>query len=220
MNSSDSGAEVPVSLTIDEIMEFGHRANERLRAIQNGAAADYDPLKESEIKEMEDWPGMWSYKQFNVNPRGRGTAQGTFGTERPGFGSAVFMYHSPTDYGPVWSDISVTLVYRMQEGRARRFALPGEPPKWWFGPVHTRADLAFVKRFQLRNQVRPTLYFNVKNLFNQRDLQPRPGVDWWKNGLDQPRPDSGKYKQFGDTGELSRYAGFPREIELGVMVSF
>ena len=110
---------MPVPLTNDEIMEFGHRANERLRAIQNGAAADYDPLKESEIKEMEDWPGMWSYKQFNVNPRGRGTAQGTFGTERPGFGSAVFMYHSPTDYGPVWSDISVTLVYRMQEGRGQ-----------------------------------------------------------------------------------------------------
>ncbi len=220
VNSSDSGAEVPVLLTADEIQEFGHRANERLRAIQNGVAADYDPLKESEIKEMEDWPGMWSYKQFNVNPRGRNTAQGTFGTERPGFGSVVFMYHSPTDYGPVWGDISVTMVYRMQEGRARRFALPGEPPKWWFGPMHTRTDLAFVKRFQIRNQVRPTLYFNVRNLFNQRDLQPRPAVDWWKNGLDRPRPDSGKYKQFGDTGELSRYAGFPREIELGVMVSF
>ena len=220
VDASDSGAEVPVPLTVDERKEFGHRANERLRAIQSGAAADYDPLKETEITQMKDWPGMWAYTQFNVRSRGRGTAQGTFGADRPGFGSVAFIYQSPSHYGPVWGNISATLVYRMQEGRARSFALPGEPPKWRFGPIHTRTDLAVVKRFVLQSQVRPTFYFNIRNLFNQRDLQPRPGVDWWKNGLDRPKPDNGKYKQFGDTGELSRHAGFPREIEVGVMVTF
>ena len=221
VDGNDSGGEVPDPLTVDEIKEFGHRANERLRSIQNGTAADYDPLKESEIKPMEDWPGMWAYTQYNVAPRNPSTAQGTFGAERPSFGSVSLVYQSPTDYGHLLGDISVTMVYRLQEGRARRFALPGEAPKDWFGPVHTRTDLAFVKQFNLSNQmVHPTLYVNVRNLFNQRDLQPRPGTDWWKNGLELPRPDSATYQQFGDTGELTRYTGFPREVEVGIRLAF
>ena len=163
---------------------------------------------------------MWAYTQANVTSRFRGSVQGTFGTDRPGFGTAVVTYHSPTEYGLVWGDINITMIYRYQEGRIRSFGLSGEPPKDRTGPAHTRTDLSFVKSFHLNNGVSPRSYFNVKNLYNQRDIDPRPDVDWWTNGLSLPRPDSAKYNNFGDTNELSRYTGFPREIEVGLMVSF
>ena len=71
------------------------------------------------------------------------------------------------------------------------------------GPFSTRTDLLFEKLFSVRGETTTSLFVNVANLFNQRDLSQLSslafnGSDYTSMGLDRPRPDDKNYLKWGD----------------------
>jgi hypothetical protein len=87
--------------------------------------------------------------------------------------------------------------------------------------------MSFEKIVFQKNNSKATLYIQISNLFNQRDVRgdgsfssiygPGEFIRW---GMETPRPDNKQYQDYGDFYGNTRYHGSPREIQVGIRTSF
>ena len=113
------------------------------------------------------------------------------------------------------------MIYKMATGSPFPYSPPARPLEWRNGPLYTRTDLSFEKIFIQKGNYLATVFVQISNLFNQRDVRGggyEPEFIRW--GLDKPRPDNEQYIEFGDFDVYSRYHGSPREIKVGIRSSF
>ena len=89
-------------------------------------------------------------------------------------------------------------------------------------PVTTVTDVSAEKDFNIGETALATAFVEVRNFFGQRD-DLSTGFRTIQYGLSLPPPGDGKFDQFGDTNELTRYndgLGRPRSIVLGARFKF
>ncbi len=248
----------PVFLSEAEKRNLGHKANERIRSLQNGTAGDFDPSQSTppELVVDEDYGKIYLWQALKKVNRASGIqqGQGTIGSDRHSTGSVQFFFSTPPDFGPktgklsLLGNIRANLVYRIRSGRAYGYTPPtvigtrleggqsrsvatheitfeGQEAETRSGPFSTRTDLLFEKLFSVRGETTTSLFVNVANLFNQRDLSQLSslafnGSDYTSMGVDRPRPDDKNYLKWGDDYQTIRYEGQPRQVEVGFRVSF
>jgi|TARA_B100001079_G_C16411079_1_gene516527 outer membrane receptor protein involved in Fe transport len=139
------------------------------------------------------------------------------------YGKAQLFLVTPTNLGPwgIFGDITINMIYKMATGSPFAYSPPSRPLEWRNGPLYTRTDLSLEKIFIKKGNYLATLFVQVSNLFNQRDVRGGGSVpEYIRWGLDKPRPDNAQYIEFGDFDVYSRYHGAPREIKIGLRSSF
>lgn len=139
------------------------------------------------------------------------------------YGKAQLFLVTPSNLGPwgIFGDITINMIYKMATGSPFPYSPPARPLEWRNGPLYTRTDLSFEKIFIQKGNYLATVFVQISNLFNQRDVRGggyEPEFIRW--GLDKPRPDNEQYIEFGDFDVYSRYHGSPREIKVGIRSSF
>ena len=94
------------------------------------------------------------------------------GIDRRSFGSMMFLFATPSDYGPMGGqalgNLRMNLVYRLYTGTRFTYSV-GNVESFRYGPMHTRMDLNAEKMFGSASGTNVTLAIEVYNLFNQRD---------------------------------------------------
>ena len=90
-----------------------------------------------------------------------------------------------------------------------------------YRPIRTWTDLQVEKTLASSGPRDAVAYIEVLNLFNQQDSRiPFSYTDYVRWGMNTPRPDDADYEEYGDYNELTRYLGRPREVAVGLRVSF
>lgn len=228
----NGGVEQPVLLTVDQIKDIGHKANEALRAAQASpaVASSYvygwpynPPVKAWEqpwlsSEERAAAEGLWI--MFGHNPN----AGGQLG--RRSQGSLQVLFSSPPDFGrgrkvagsTFLGSINANLIYRIYSGSPFSYLTVGGTSADARGPLHTAVDLNVQKGFRFGG-LNAELFVEVFNLFNQKDpLASGSDYMWW--GLQAPRPDDANYLQYGDSQDRTRYIDNPRISHVGVRFHF
>ncbi|OGG46059.1 MAG: hypothetical protein A3F84_01950 [Candidatus Handelsmanbacteria bacterium RIFCSPLOWO2_12_FULL_64_10] len=237
-----TGLEEPVPLTTAQVQALGHRANEKIRSIQNGTALDWDPLKDEPLKPIKHWPDMWAFYEKNASRQAASSVslpESYWGVQprREGWGKISFTYTSPHSYGAWLGDVNINLFYQLKGGViGGGYNLPNETSaKELAGPIDTRTDLAIEKRWpKAFGGVEVAFLVNVLNLFNQKAGP--GGNNWYRYGLQTPPIDDPNYSFYRqpqnanvnpkytgkhtDFSDFTRYTNFPRRIELGLKVVF
>ena len=86
--------------------------------------------------------------------------------------------------------------------------------------MDSRTDLAIEKTFNVTGRVQPTLFADVRNVFNQKDRTSPSNRNLWSYiGLDGPTPDDKNYLNYGDSRDRS-YAHSPRLAQFGLRVNW
>jgi hypothetical protein len=84
--------------------------------------------------------------------------------------------------------------------------------------MDTITDISVEKAFNTAGRVRPSLFLEVRNLFNQKD-DAATGEDYMRWGLQMARPNDPNYPTYGDVGDRN-FIRAPRRIQLGVRTTF
>ena len=143
------------------------------------------------------------------------------------FGKATFVFVTPPnwDFGPKWlgqilSNITLNYIYKMSTGTEYYFQpINTNRKESRTLPIYTNTDLSISKTINTIFDI--TLYVNIMNLFNQRDARyVNDRNEYTKNGLITAKPYNKNYIKYGDTDELWRYYGSPRNIFIGARIMF
>jgi hypothetical protein len=229
-----NGVEQPVPLTVDQIKDLGHKANNALRAAQMDAAvaASYvygffvnkNPVVKAweqsglSSEERAAAEGLWIIHGHNPN------AGGQLG--RRSQGSLQVFFSSPSDFGPgpkvaggtPLGGINANLIYRIYSGSPFTYLTIAGKSEQARGPLHTMADLHVQKSFRFGG-LNADLFLEIFNLFNQKDpVSSAPEYMWW--GLLKPPPDDANYQLYGDFQDRTRYLDSPRVSHVGIRFRF
>ncbi len=162
--------------------------------------------------------GLYS---FNIGNYSIPSLEG--GLDRRNSASVQFIYSTPADYAiRVLAGVRATMVWQMQSGTAYNYSPPSGPQERRNGPPATNTDASFEKDFIFGEHKTATVFLEVRNVWGQRD-DTTTGFNWVQYGLQLPPPGDGKYDQFGDINELTRYnggLGRPRDIVFGARFNF
>lgn len=134
-------------------------------------------------------------------------------------GKAQLYLTTPQNFGPLGllGGINLTMIYRMATGAPYLYSPLGRKAEWRHAPLYYRIDLSFDKTFASFAGVKPTLFFDIRNLFNQK-LVSSTSSDYIRWGLHAPRPDNEEFLKYGDFTQHS-YAGSPRFVRMGLRLS-
>ena len=220
----EDGTAIAIPLTVKERQEFSHSAEAGIR---------------SRMNQMRDNP----WRSFGKIPElshaaiyiGYGSLGGSvYGPMAPGarekatvLGQAnvQFVLNTPPDLdlGPrflSWlvSDLSANVLWKMRTGERINWTTPGFERRRSRGPVRATTDLSLGKVFSRKGRVRPSLFLEVRNLFNDK-IDATSGTDYMRWGLQMGRPNSKDYVDYGDMDDRSYYDS-PRQTSLGIRVLF
>ena len=214
-NTNDDGSETPRPLApVFLATQYASKANtfiDSLRAL----GMDVLEVGNSGLHYVEFWGGTEEEPKPDADIRNYGKAQ--------------LFISTPDKFGPMglFGNITANIIYRMSTGNPFEYSPVGGASEWRNGPLTTRTDMSFEKVFLQKNGSRATLYIQITNLFNQRDVRgdgdfssiygPGEFIRW---GMETPRPDNKQYQDYGDSYANSRYHGSPREIQVGIRTSF
>jgi hypothetical protein len=214
------GSETPVPLTEAEIRTLGAQANAIVRAwrAQTGQPASTGYYSEPRLINKA---GIW------VTASGYGAEPAPKNYDRRNQLSVQFFYATPPGYGPriggarPFGGLRASAVYRLLGGRPFQYYPPRGQYEWKVEPPISRTDLHVEKDFGGVGGVRPALFLEVSNLFNERNSTARySDFSYVQYGLKEPAPDDPDYLKYGDVGEWSRYNYNPRRIDVGLTVKF
>jgi outer membrane receptor protein involved in Fe transport len=221
-----TGAEIPIVPNQADIEEWGHKNQEWLRNYKKNSEGNpigtgyWEPL-ELLADEAGD-AGLW-----NVIFGYSGDVHAPKGGDQRHIGSLSLTFASPEqwDLGPKWfgwllSDLHGNLVYTLQTGNVHWYQPPRGARVLRDGPMRTNTDLSVEKRF-IAGRLQPAVFVEISNLFNQEDVKSNyNGTRYTLYGLEVPEPTDETYQQYGDVDDWRRYAGRPREVDIGVRLTF
>ncbi len=228
----ENGVEVPVPLTVEQIREIGHTANNAIKSIArrdgNPGGRGYEQTRmtarEYGLIGLDDF----ELDHIHVWARGYQTGLNADGGNIRNQGSVQFLYLTPGDYGPDFkvfgskflANWRVNILWRMQNTGSFWYTPPNSGRERRLRPIRTWTDFAIEKRFPFglgRGDV--SLFLEVRNLFNQKDDSSFNTTDWTNWGLHTARPDNSHFLLYGDTADRSFY-NHPRRTEMGLRVQF
>jgi len=215
------GSEVPVPLTPAEITDISAKAEANLQAWQDkagtpgpGAGPYQAPIKTNDN-------GIWTAAAGQVF-----SAEPTSNQRRNQLSLQVY-YATPLVYGPRMGEIypfgglRLSMVYQLISGNPFEYLPPTGPREFRASSPVMKSDLYAAKDFRAFGNLRPTLFVEVSNLFNEKSSDSRDSdFTFIQYGLKLPPPDDVNYLQFGDPDEVSRYEYNPREVEIGLEIKF
>jgi len=228
--ASPTGREIPVKMTTADIRKYGAQA----QGLLDGARTT---LPDTPVGSVGVWDGVYPMAG-DIGQRGvytitlgylNGPAPKT--GDRRSFGSITLLLSLPDKFkfGPKFasdllSNIRATLINRFETGALSQYTPPGAASgalaTWRELGMDTRTDLAVEKTFHARGRLQPTVFIDIRNLFNQRDrVTPPSSTDYLFYGFDQPRPDDPNYLKYGDINDRN-YAHFPRRWNVGMRVNW
>ena len=197
-----------------------------LAALADDIARGYKKLADNKVPKFSGFweqpvvivPGLYA---FNVGSYSIPSLDG--GLDRRNFASIQLLFSSPPDYHIVpLAGLRATLIWQMQTGSPWNYSPPIGPAQRRNRPVTTVADVSAEKDFNIGETALATAFVEVRNFFGQRD-DLSTGFRTIQYGLLLPPPGDGKFDQFGDIAELTRYndgLGRPRSIVLGARFKF
>ncbi len=223
-----SGREVPVPMTEQQIVDQG-------KQVQGRYNSELDCCQAGSYSGVTNWEGLLP----TPGPPGvNGLKVQVGGTSRvemmpkPGdrrnFGSAVFLASLPDKFqfgppflGRLLSNVRMNLVTRIQTGTLFRYTPPqGGEQSWRELAMDSRTDLALEKTFNVNRRVQPTVFLDVRNLFNQQDrTNPTSSSDYTYFGIVGSKPDNPIYLSYGDARDRI-YAHTPRLTHIGVRLAW
>ena len=213
------GSETPVPLTPAEVVSLGEAADGILAHWRDDmAGTPYAEGYYSDPRQVNS-AGLWVV----------GTSVGSEGAPRlhgrRNQLSLQFFYATPMDYGPrlgrihPFGGLKMSTVYRVFSGNPFEYTPPDGPSEWQFESPSMRTDLHLQKDFPKLGGIRPALFVEVTNLFNEKNDEEND-FQFVQYGMKGSTPDSPDYLNYGDTGEWSRYRWDPRLIQVGLTLSF
>lgn len=228
---SPTGREIPRKMTEADIRRYGAQAQ-----------ADLDNARKAYLKdaplgstELGLWDGVYPMAG-EIGKKGVYTVTGGYSEDnrspRPGdrrsFGSLALLLSLPDDFRPgpaflgsLLRGLRATLINRFETGALTLYSSPqGGASRWLELKMDTRTDLSVEKTFRPKARVQPTLFVDIRNLFNQQDRTSPPAVtDYFFYGFEDPRPDDAAYLKYGDINDRN-YAHFPRRWNVGIRVNW
>jgi len=215
------GAERPVPLTSEQVADISAQAEanlvawtERAGAQGPGAGPWQPPIKTNDN-------GLWTASNGQVF-----SAEPTGGQRRNQL-SLQFYYATPMGYGPKMGAVyplgglRVSMIYRIFSGEPFEYVPPIGPREFRVGAPAMKTDLYAAKDFKAIGNLRPTLFVEVSNLFNEKSTESRNSdFTYVQYGLRLPPPDDTEYLLYGDPREATRYTYNPREVEIGLEIQF
>jgi hypothetical protein len=228
---SPAGREIPRKMTGADIQKYGAQAQANLDNARKSQAKD-TPLG---VSGQALWDGVYPMAG-EIGRKGVYTVTGGWSADnrdpRPGarrsFGSLTLLLSLPDDLrlgpaflGSLLRGLRATLINRFETGVITRYVSPlGGQPTWRELKMDTRTDLSVEKTFRPRARLQPTLFVDIRNLFNQQDRTSPPAVtDYFFYGLEDPRPDDAAYLRYGDINDRN-YAHFPRRWNVGMRINW
>jgi hypothetical protein len=148
--------------------------------------------------------------------------------DRRNFGSFSLLASFPDDFefghafvGTVLKNLRLNVTSRIQTGGIFTYAPPQGGNRYYRDlAMDSRTDLAIEKTFNVTGRVQPTLFADVRNVFNQKDRTSPTNRNLWSYiGLDGPTPDDKNYLNYGDSRDRS-YAHTPRLAQFGLRVNW
>jgi outer membrane receptor protein involved in Fe transport len=221
------GSEIPIPLT-KAYFTVNNGANRKAQEIATwrGQATGNPYLDVGFIPGFEDKAIYW--RVASTGGKDFGPLTTTRASEKVGgrLGQANFQFivstPSGVQFGPKFlgwlaSDLHANLLYRVRTGPSFQWTAPDGKSLRDRGPMDTIVDLSIDKAFNAAGRVKPSVFVEVRNLFNQQD-DADTSDDWMRWGLQLPRPNNTDFLQYGDP-DLS-YVRAPRQTNLGVRFSF
>lgn len=215
------GSEVPVLPTAAEIATLSAQAEANLAAwtAQAGSQGPGVGPWQPPIKTNDN--GIWTAAAGQVF-----SSEPTDG-QRQNQLSLQFYYASPLETGPQLGSIHplgglrVSLIYRLISGTPFEYTPPTGPREFRSARPIMKSDLYAAKDFRMFGNIRPTLFLEVNNVFNEKSSDDRySDFTYIQYGLQLPPPDDADYLLYGDPNETTRYSYDPREIEIGLQLKF
>ena len=215
------GSERPVPLTSEQVADISAKAEanivtwtERAGSPGPGQGPYLPPIKTNDN-------GIWiaaSGETFSTKP--------TSGQRRNQLSLQLY-YATPMAYGPKMGAINpfgglrASLIYRIFSGEPFEYVPPVGPREFRTGATVMKTDLYAAKDFRAVGKLRPTLFVEVSNLFNEKSTESRHlDFTYVQYGLRLPPPDDTEYLLYGDPREATRYRYNPREVEIGLEIQF
>ena len=224
------GSEAPRRLTGDDLVKFaqqgqsffnGARAKggqlgtgvwDGLRPVDNPALGNCGPNCSVQIN-------SGSYTTLFFRPKSG---------DRRNFGSFSLLASFPDDFefghsfvGTVLKNLRMNVTSRIQTGGIFNYAPPEGGNRYYRDlALDSRTDLAVEKTFNVTGRVQPTLFADIRNIFNQKDrTSPSNRNLWTYIGLDGPTPDDKNYLNYGDSRDRT-YAHSPRLAQFGLRINW
>ena len=116
------------------------------------------------------------------------------------------------------SDLSANMLWKLRTGGRVRWTPPGQERRIDHNSIDATTDLSVEKVFNAKGRVRPSLFVEVRNLFEDK-IDTANGTDYMRWGLMMARPDNADYLNYGDFRDRSYYAR-PRQTNIGLRVIF
>ena len=215
------GSERPVPLTSEQVSDISSKAEANIVAWteQAGAQGPGAGPWQPPIKTNEN--GIWTASNGQVF-----SAEPTGGQRRNQLSLQLY-YATPMAYGPKMGAINpfgglrVSMIYRIFSGEPFEYVPPIGPREFRTGATAMKTDLYAAKDFRVIGNVRPTLFVEVSNLFNEKSTESRNSdFTYIQYGQRLPPPDDTEYLLYGDPNEATRYEYNPREVEIGLEIQF
>ena len=215
------GSERPVPLTSEQVADISAKAEanivswtEQAGSPGPGAGPWQPPIKTNDN-------GIWTASNGQVF-----SSEPTGGQRRNQLSLQLY-YATPMAYGPKMGAINpfgglrVSMIYRIFSGEPFEYVPPIGPREFRTGATAMKTDLYAAKDFRAIGNLRPTLFVEVSNLFNERSTESRDSdFTYIQYGLRLPPPDDTEYLLYGDPREATRYRYHPREVEIGLEIQF
>jgi hypothetical protein len=219
------GAGIAIPLTEKEKEEFSQSANNSVRSLLN-SRRDNPQRFYGKMPEFEDDAIFIDYRSLGGNRYG---PMGAWAGQKSGWilaqANVQFVMNTPSDvrFGPRWmswmaSDLSANMLWKMRSGGRVRWTPPGQERRVDHRSIDATTDLSVEKVFNAKGRVRPALFVEVRNLFEDK-IDTANNTDYMRWGLMMARPDNADFIQYGDFRDRS-YFKRPRQTNIGLRVIF
>jgi len=228
-----NGKEIPRLMDTAAIQKYGNLGSNQVRSylMSYGSAADNrreifgtgisDGLRPAEGPAGAAGVQIYTagYSTFFPSPQSG---------DRRNFGSMSLLVSLPDNFkfgppvlGNLLSNMRMTLITRLETGSTFSYApVQGGSSYYRSLPMDSRTDLAMEKTFNSKGRLQPTIFLDIRNLFNQKDRNsPTNASDWTYYGIDLPRPTDTNYATYGDPRDRT-YAGTPRQVQMGLRMNW
>lgn len=232
-DADPSGREIPRVMDDASIRIYGAKG----QAAVNGALAAYG--RDGDNRKTLLGTGVWDGLRKAEGPIGEqgvqlltGGYSTSFPSPKPGdrrnFGSMQLLVSLPDNFkfgpavlGNLLSSMRMTLITRIETGGIFSYTpVQGGTAYYRSLPMDTRTDMSLEKTFRPKGRLQPTVFMDLRNLFNQKDRNsPTSASDYAYYGIDTPRIDDANYMAYGD-GRERIYTPAPRQVQLGLRMNW
>ena len=148
--------------------------------------------------------------------------------DRRNFGAAALLASFPDDFqfghpmlGNLLKNIRINMTTRIQTGGLFNYAPPDGGIRYYRDrAMDSRTDVAVEKTFNVAGRIQPTLFMDLRNLFNQKDRSSPTNSNLYTYiGLDGPSPEDKNYLLYGDSRDRT-FAHSPRLVHFGLRLNW